>query len=260
MAKAKAANGAAAPKARRAAAPKGNGGFVPPPPAEDNVARTARGQLAEQIRQEEQRADNERIVEITRQQAEENRAAFEEARAAAPVREDEGGVYQFVLLSGEHIDEHGHHYVYSRDTETVVSSTQRLDHKFMNKFRFLGGDTSPGRDYRPAFDRAGLEDAPLAERLPHGQATQFSRDTDLAAVEVLAQKRGGGTAAQANLQGAQGEDVTDDFDGARDNDMVVFKQGRNYNVFDKDDQSNPLNEDALTRKEDVAAFIKDATE
>jgi hypothetical protein len=231
-----------------------------PPPAEDNVARTARGQEAELLRQQQQRDEAERGAAMARQAAEEAAEAEAEARAAMPGRQSTE-VHEFVLLSGEFRDENGVNYVYSRDQETVVTHTKRLDQVFMNKFRYLGGGTSPGRDYRPAFDRAGLEDAPLAERLPHGQATQFTRDTDLAAVEQLTKTRAGGADAQAQMQtGAQGEDVTDEFDGARDADMVVFKQGRQYRVYDKDDTGSPINEDELTRKEDVAAFIKDATE
>lgn len=260
---AKVKNGRKAPRAQRAAG--GDDGEVLVALPEGNVARTPRAMQAESIRAEAEAAETERSALDHRR-----RAALAAKRAAeADVELDEAErqyaapaakKYEFVLLSGEH-NEDGVNYVYSRDHETVVPSNRRLDHCFMNKFRFLGGPTSPGRDYRPAFDRAGLEDPPLAETAPHGFQTQFSVDQDEKAKEKLAATRGGVTKAAMTLNGgAQGEDVTDKFPDAEAAKVKVYKDGRNYKVYDVDDLGSPLNEEEMTTVDAVRTYLKDLAE
>lgn len=259
------ARGTAPAKSRAQEEPK-----APPPGAEQTYARSPAGFKAEQARERARQLEEEvRTLNLQAEQAEE-----EDRRAKMPRRaKTTGTVNRYVLLSGEHRERDGTNYVYSRDHETVVTSDAPLDEMFMNKFRKLDGETSPGRDFHDMIDRPTLADPPLAETRPHGIQTNFSVDTDKAAQERLRANREGAddeeeeegptpaadTEAEDEEEKDLGEDVTDQFEKATDAKAKVWKSGREYCITD-DDDDKPLNKDEkLTSKEQVNKFLEELT-
>lgn len=171
---------------------------------------------------------------------------------------------KFILLSGVHIERDGTKYEYDGpDKEVVVDTDSPLDELFMNKFRRVDGDTHPGRDFVD-HPHDPVRDAPLAERIPKGIKTQFSGDTDRADrdraerdVEAAkAPKKGSKKKAEEEEQDEPaGDDVTSQFPDAGVGDLKVFKDGRKYQVYDQSNLGTPLNEEDLTRKEQVEEFV-----
>ena len=52
-----------------------------------------------------------------------------------------------------------------------------------------------------------------------------------------------------------GKDVTESFEDASENGLLVFKKGRRYFVADPSEPTEALNEDELKKKKDVSTFI-----
>lgn len=223
--------------------------------------RSNYGEEAAQLRVEQEQkvleTRKEFIDDLTAKQAADKAQAEEYKTKEKPARQ-QGQLYSFVLLGGEHDNGDGTFARYKKTEETVVKSPFRLDQVFMNKYRFLGGPTSAGRDFQDVFDRPNLVDPPAAELFPHGRPSDFDGDIGEKAMAELKRSREGATRAESGEEGetVEGEDVTDQFPGAAAADLKVFKQGREYHVTDASDPDHALNaEEKLTTKGQVEKFI-----
>jgi len=210
------------------------------------VARSPLSMRAEAEREEHRKRQIEAVNKAVR--------AFVAGEEPPDPARDLGPVKQFLLLGGVHVDNDGNVFEFNRGRETIIEDNRPLDSMFMNKFRCLEGDTSPGRDYVRAWDRLGLEDAPLAERQPEGVASEFSTDTERA--QRRREERAAQQAQRAAqmAEGAMGDDVTEDFEAAKDADLKVFKKGRRYHVLDG---SEVISDDGGLTKDEVEEFIED---
>lgn len=222
------------------------------------------GEEAARLRAEQETkvlATRKEYIDDLEARQEADRAAAEEYKAKDKPAKQQGPMYSFVLLGGEHDNGDGTFARYKKAEETVIQSPHRLDQVFMNKYRFLGGATSAGRDYQDVFDRPNLTDPPLAELFPHGRPSDFDGDIGEKALAELKRSResAAGEAQEAeDGETVEGKDVTDDFPTAAAADLKVFKQGREYHVTDASDPDHALNaEEKLTTKGQVEKFIAD---
>lgn len=184
-----------------------------------------------------------------------NEVELAEGEEEEEEEEDEGQeVSQFVLLAGKYEGEDGVMYEYSRDEETVIESEKPLDEMFQNKFRRVGGVTHRGRDFEAAptpHDFKKQMDPPFAVTHPHGRQSQFSKDTTSEARQQLATQRQEAVGVEE-----QSEDVTSEYEGASEGGLKVVKTARGeYQVYDEEDDAEPLNGEPLKGK-DVKKFLK----
>ena len=135
--------------------------------------------------------------------------------------------YKIIVVEGKHTEDG---VTYKKGD--TFSSAQRLDRLFVNKFEYVGLDSSEEPASSPADEESSeVEDEESSE--------VEDEDEDEDPAEVPA-----------------GTDVTDQFPG--EHGLAVYKQGKKTYVYDKEDLGgDPLNEDALTTKKAVKAFIKE---
>lgn len=180
------------------------------PLEETTYARSPQGLKAERERQKYQREQEQYAAN----KAAADEAERQEAAKAPNATREPGTLKSYLLLSGTH-EEAGVKYTYQRDGRVVVKSPFPLDAMFMNKFRCLDGETSPGRDFRDTFDRPGLVDPPLAEARPNGFKTQLSSDS------VAAQELQKLRAENAKLKAQLGIDEDEDEDDNEEEEAVA---------------------------------------
>jgi hypothetical protein len=234
-------------------------GRVPENPPESVNARTASLADAEKAREQ---AQKDHFANL-RDAAQHLPAGVQPAKAPAGHK---GG--EFVLLAGTFDDlTTGEHYEYDKNKETTVNSELDLDVLFANKFRRVDGPTRQSRDYHEPFNRGNF-DPSLAERVPQGVVAnlvgEVENPTD-AQRQTLAELRAPKKASAAKAaqeeeedeaeESELGEDVTGKFEGAEDAGLMVFKDGKNYFVADKDAPGDALNRKPL-RRDGVAGFVE----
>lgn len=140
---------------------------------------------------------------------------------------------KFRVIEGKH-HQGGKSYYKGGPNGDVVESKVDLAAKFANKFVRVDDQTSEPRDRSSTFDKPDVTDNPTKHR-----------------DKVAADKQDGGTGTSV-----LGEDVTEDFELAKENGLVVFKDGKNFNVVEPEAIDKPLNPKPL-KQSAVDKFVED---
>lgn len=156
--------------------------------------------------------------------------------------------YTFRVLAGEH-NEGGKTYTKGQ----VFQSPHPLDEVFMEKFERLGGATARGRDFGPGFEGTSPIDQQVDVSQRKGQNT-LTRDVD-EEEEVEEPEAEADADDEAEADADRGDDVTDEFDGAKEAALTVFKKGRTYTVYDADD-GGQVDAGELASKAEVKKFVE----
>lgn len=151
---------------------------------------------------------------------------------------------RFRLLAGEHVEGTGEEReVYVKGD--TVESDKDLEKKFVNKFERLA-DKEP----------AAVKSANKAKAVAEEDETEDEYDSD--------ENSGGnknldpvGSNSSAKLTSKLGENVTDDFELAKEAGLSVFRKGKkSHFVVEPEDTNAPLNDEPLQSKQQVDSFVK----
>lgn len=143
-------------------------------------------------------------------------------------------VRRFKMLGGTFTDEKGVTHRFERGKDTIVESDKPLDAMFVNCFEPLDDAPAfvPGAAPPIQLDDAGEVVGRADEPAPEDEIPVPEAGEDL------------------------GDDVTEDFDGAEEADLKVFKKGRQYHVAGADRPGEALNDEEFTTKGQVKDFLK----
>lgn len=157
---------------------------------------------------------------------------------------------KFKLIAGIHVDEKGKSY----KPGDVIASEHDLATQFREKFLPIGEDPNPPKEeelQRPANSAGGMAPQPSDQ----GAVSNITKQL------VPPTSPNHKTAEESDAVSADaGDDVTEDFPEAEENDFVVLRKSRKYFVYDKDDKarSSPLEPDGSSRAADVSKVVKSA--
>lgn len=145
-------------------------------------------------------------------------------------------VYRLEVLAGGHVDETGSH------SKGDQFETEKPLHQILkNKFRIIGSRTTEVRSEGPGPEKKD-QDPQKTEKSPR---TNPEPKTDTP--EPPDDSEEGNS--------PPGKDVTGDFPAAKDQGILILKDGRNFSIYEEDDLSKPVNEDSITTKKAAAAFL-----
>ena len=189
---------------------------------------------------------------------------------------------RFRVLAGIHLGPNGRVFGPGQKDGDIIESDQPLDHQFRNKFQALDRVQMRARDRDDTLDLSGKttdvdlharQTPPPAPAAPTRTADRTyapgqeptDEDTvgarDLETGDELGPQPDVASQVEGGAEGEEGEglgtDVTDEFKGAEEGQLKVFKSGKKYYVARADDPSKALNaRKELTKKADVSAYVK----
>jgi hypothetical protein len=148
---------------------------------------------------------------------------------------------RFRVDAGSHV-EGGKAFYKGGPNGDVVETDKQLDQMFANKFTRLS-DVAPkfkgGKKTKEAAREPDEDEPPPGEVNPEGDPSYDN--AKMTGVEATTSKLG--------------ENVTDEFDDAKEAGLCVFSNGQNYFVADPDDPNSALNEKTL-KKFNVTPFVR----
>lgn len=146
----------------------------------------------------------------------------------------------------------------------VVESRRRLDKIFPNKFQPVQGNLEPsqgqgGEDYPADEDPDADRPVRSVEHATRKQPGRYLSEDELEGKKDLQAKAKGNKKTKSQKTTEKfGDDVTDDFDGARDADFVVYAKDGKHTIVDADEPDKPLKKGI--KKAKVAKALKQLQE
>lgn len=151
-----------------------------------------------------------------------------------------------------------------RDIELLAGQTcmsrRSLDILFPNKFIRLGepdvrSTSGGGEDISPIDDPNKDRPVRSQEHARLNQADRFLREEELEGKPELKKLAKGQRTREAEADEKYGDDVTNDYEEAGEQDYRVFKKGKKFAIFDADDLEQPVKK-GLKEKQ-VAKALKE---
>lgn len=174
-----------------------------------------------------------------------------------PAKQKEQKERRFRVLGAPHYHDDGKTYVRGK----VVRDTRNLCEMFVNKFQCLDEDDEAEAGMQQITDKpVDVMDIPKHHEEKLARGLKDKEDVDEDDEDVTDENRfGPSNPARAAAKKAateeeddRGVDLTEDFEGAGDKGLEVFKQGKNYTVYKG---GKAMRNAAFTKKPEVSEFI-----
>jgi hypothetical protein len=219
-----------------------------------------------------------RAAEATDDEETQTQKSTAQAKSRKPQRKGQVNTYRLRENAGPHFEPNPDFDPEQPDSEDnprateyaagqLVRSSRPLDQLFVNKFDVLSGGGNRG-DFKGVGGDEHDPDHPDHERPVSSvedamvrRADRFLTEDELEGKPEL-QKLAKGRKVESDEKVTEkyGDEVTDDFDDAKNNDLRVFQDGDVYHVVDADDLHNPLTPKKGVKKAKVGDVISKYTQ